>query len=164
MILSSRSRAPQADSAHLISEWFLASFCNPRAEGSFDLVNLAELVIREGRNTVLRHQDLQFVEGIDTPWLCASFNKHGFGVLVPAEKKIFAQPLRMDLDPSHALGLQQGQECRFEFTQLALKIRRQQSVGANSQLIATCAEDKATLPSLGYNFQRRHMSVSPSGC
>ena len=76
----------------------MASFCNPRVEGSFDIVNLSELVIREGRNTVLRHQNLQFVEGINAPRLCASFNERGFGVLIPAEKKVLAQPLRMDLE------------------------------------------------------------------
>src|SRR6516162_9113186 len=123
----------------------MASFCNPRVEGSFDIVNLSELVIREGRNTVLRHQNLQFVEGINAPRLCASFNERGFGVLIPAEKKVFAQPLRMDLDPCNAFGLQQGEECRFKFTQLVGKIQFEQSVGASNQPIAACAKGEAAV-------------------
>lgn len=49
----------------------------------------------------------------------------------------------------NAFGLHQGQECRFEFAQLTREIGGEQSVGADSQLIATCAKDEAALPSLG---------------
>jgi len=55
------------------------------------------------------------------------------------KKIVFAQPLRMDLDPRNAFGLQQGEECRFKFTQLPREILGKQPVGADSQLIATWA-------------------------
>ena len=93
--------------------------------------------MRERLDAVLRHQDPQLVACINAPGLCASFNERGFGVLIPAEKKVFAQPLRMDLDPRNAFGLQQGEECRFKFTQLPREILGKQPVGADSQLIAT---------------------------
>jgi hypothetical protein len=49
--------------------------------------------LRERLDAVLRHEDLQLGARVNAPRLCASFNERGFGVLVPAEKKVFAQPL-----------------------------------------------------------------------
>jgi hypothetical protein len=52
----SQKIAKKSDWRKYTSETFgIASFCDPRAEGSFDLVNLSELIIREARSTVLRH-------------------------------------------------------------------------------------------------------------
>src|SRR6516162_76015 len=79
------------------------------------------------------------------------------------KKIVFAQPLRIDLDPRNAFGLQQGEECRFKFTQLMGEIRGKQSVGASNQPIAACAKGEAAVSGLAQNFQRGHKIVSPSG-
>ena len=71
-------------------------------------MKLSELVIREGRSTVLRHEDPQLIAGVNAPRFCTGFDQGGFGLLILTEEDGLAQPLRMDLDPGYASGLQQG--------------------------------------------------------
>jgi hypothetical protein len=57
----------------ILNVFGIASFRNPRAECSCDLVKLSELGLRQGLETVLGHEDLQLVAGVNTPGLGAGW-------------------------------------------------------------------------------------------